>query len=707
MDASKPNGGETTLRQRMRDVALDLRWMELEDAWMLFDALDSEAFAAYGYNPIPVVRETRPTRWAELEKSETFSKLLALVESHLAAPPRCGDLTAGRKAAGSTIAYFSAEFGIHESLPIYAGGLGVLAGDHLKSAMDLGLDLTAVGLLYQRGVSRQRLDTERGQIDIAPMLAREDLPIRPARDAAGREAVVGVPMGGRVVKLGVFEVRLGAIRLLLLDADRPENSEEDRNMLSQLYAGGPEQRIRHEIALGVGGLRALHALGVEPDVVHLNEGHAAFCPLAMVCDAAGQRGATLEDAIAHTRKTCVFTTHTPVPAGHDVFPFELAGRYLEPFAEYAGLKTEELLEIGRPRGGGDELNMTTLALRLSRSVNGVSELHAEVSRELLAPSFAGSRFNEIRVPAVTNGVHVPTWQAREVAELLDRYLPSRWRVELTNTDLFAAVDEIPDEEIWKVRNQLRHRLVRWSRRNLRRRLVRAAEWAPTAGSPQVLDPDALLIVFARRFATYKRALLAFDDPERLAAILGNPERPAQLVFAGKAHPADAPGKRLIRHVLGLTEDPRFKGRVVMLEDYDLAVGRALVRGADVWLNTPTRPLEASGTSGMKAAMNGGLNLSILDGWWPEAFDGGQGWSIGGTETFEDRRDRDEDDADSLYTRLEQDVLPCFYDRDADGVPHAWVRMVKSSIKTVLPRFCAVRMVTDYIDKVYDPEATRG
>ena len=608
---------------------------------------------------------------------------------------------------GQSIAYFSAEFALHQSLPIYAGGLGVLAGDHCKEASDLGVPLIGVGFMYPQGYFHQYISPDGWQQESYERLNWTDAPIEPATTPDGAPLLTAVPLGERTVLVAVWRVRLGRVVLYLLDTDLEENAPADRELSARLYGGDRETRIQQEIILGVGGVRVLKALGMHPGVFHLNEGHAGFVVLQRIRELT-EHGASFDAALEDIRRTTVFTTHTPVPAGHDAFPFDLVERHLAGCWGPLGPNRERFLALGAyDNGGGNLFNMTALALRSAGTTNAVSSLHGQVTRAMWGPMWPGVAESDRPVGSVTNGVHVPTWLAADLADLFTKYLGSGWQDRHDDPELWDAVLAIPDEELWAVRRNLRRYLFTFVRERARQRwTVEHVSTPRIVAAGTLLDPDALTIGFARRFAGYKRPELIFHNPERLAAILNAVERPVQLIFAGKSHPADDVGKHHLQHVYRHALEPQYGGRVAFIDDYDLHVAHFLVQGCDVWLNNPRKPLEASGTSGMKAALNGVPHLSIGDGWWAEGFNGENGWTIDGQVASSNYDEVDDADAVALYQLLEELVVPAFYDRDAAGVPRRWMATVKESIRSVAPRFSARRMVKEYVERMYAPPLER-
>jgi glycogen phosphorylase len=604
------------------------------------------------------------------------------------------------------VAYFSAEFGIHESIPIYSGGLGILAGDHLKSASDLGIPLVGIGLYYDQGYFRQRLDASGWQHEDYIDVDDRQLPIQPATRNGLPLTVEIETRTGRLLAQ-VWRINVGRNMLLLLDSNVDGNSPEDRQLTSRLYGGDSRVRIRQELLLGVGGARALTALGISPGVVHLNEGHSAFAALELVRRRMELEGIDMGEALRRVAAQVVFTTHTPVPAGHDRFSPHLVEEHLGPLRDALGLSYEGLLGFGRvnPHDQGEEFCMTVLALKSCRRANAVSSLHGYVSRSMWMPLYPGLREDHVPIGHITNGVHVSTWLAPQMRQMYERHLGADWAERSTTPALWKTIEDVDDGELWEVHQTLKSRLIDFTRRRIVSQAERRGEPSSVL-SPlrRALSPDTLTIGFARRFATYKRANLLVDDLEMIATLVNHPQMPVQVIFAGKAHPQDAPGKSILQQIANLTRDPRFAGKLVFIEDYDMNVGRHLVQGVDVWLNNPRRPLEACGTSGQKVVLNGALNLSVLDGWWAEAYDGVNGFAIGMGETHSSIDIHDARDGTSLMAVLRDEVIPLYYDRDRDGLPRAWIARMKRAIRTLGGRFSADRMVMDYVMNAYIPAA---
>jgi starch phosphorylase len=609
------------------------------------------------------------------------------------------------------VAYFSMEFGVHEVLRIYAGGLGILAGDHAKSASDESVPLTGVGLFYHRGYFRQEMDGHgRHQVKY-PRARLKDLPLEAAAGRGGRELRVPVELPGRTVHAKVWRVRVGRVDLLLLDTDIPGNAREDRLITHRLYGGTREDRIRQEVVAGIGGVRALRALGIAPGVWHLNEGHVAFLTLERIGEARRELGLSVPEALEVVAADTVFTTHTPVPEGNEAFDLALAGRYLAPHAARAGIPLEEYLALGTDHGpdGRPFLSMTVLALRLSRFRNGVSRLHGEVSRRMWRHLWPGFRAEDVPITSVTNGVHTATWVSGAMDELLQERLGRDWTRHLDDPVFWRRAARIPAAELWQVKQSLKESLVGLARRREAGRLERLG-WSLERRRKAVaglLDPEAFTIGFARRFALYKRSALIFHDLERARRLFASRARPVQIIFAGKPHPEDAAGAAVFNRIAAISRMDGFRGKVLLLEDYDIDLARVLVQGVDLWLNNPRRPLEASGTSGEKVPINGGLNLSVLDGWWCEGHSSRTGWAIGKASAYDDPRRQDDEDAESLYRVLEHEVLPLYYRRDRRGVPVAWLDRVKTALADLVPRFSSSHMVLEYARRLYRPAFANG
>ncbi|MFQ5342561.1 MAG: alpha-glucan family phosphorylase [Anaerolineae bacterium] len=693
---------------RLDRLAYNLWWSWNPEARRLYSAIDPDLWEYVYHNPVRFLHQVGPAALERAASDETFLSryrtVMAAFDAYMKPDQTWFDRTYP-DLEDHTIAYFSAEFGLHESLPIYSGGLGILSGDHCKAASDLGLPFVGVGFLYPQGYFHQQIDPWGTQKAIYEKLDFSDVPALPATDDSGEQIVVQVDLPGRQVYATVWQIQVGRVPLFLLDTNVHPNNRADRTLAARLYGGDQEMRISQEIVLGIGGVRALRALGIMPTVWHMNEGHSAFMVLEQVRQLVQDEGLTFDEARKAITAHNVFTTHTPVPAGHDAFPFDVVEKYFGGYWPQMGLDRDGFMALGyhEQPWGEARFSMTVLALKLSGRYNGVSELHGRVSRKMWHVLWPDRAVDDVPIGHITNGVHTKTWLAPEMANLFDRHLGEGWEERLDEPATWDTVAEIPNAELWRIHRQRKQMMINYLRQRVRRQRERnLASLDEIAVAEQMLDPEALTIGFARRFASYKRATLIFRDLNRIQRILNQPGRPVQIIFAGKAHPADDPGKALIKHIVELSRHPGFQGRVVFVENYDINVARFLVRGVDLWLNNPRRPLEASGTSGQKAALNGAPNFSVLDGWWPEAFDGTNGWAIGTAMENADPDTQDAADAASLYHILENEIVPLFYDRDADRVPHGWLRVVKASIRTCAPRFSMRRMVKEYVERMYVP-----
>jgi starch phosphorylase len=691
-------------------LARNLWWTWHPEVINLFRDLDPIRWRQLDHNPIALLREFTPERLAvRAAEMVLFSRInyaYRRLKEYLAETQTWAATHAGVLGA-HPVAYFSAEFGLHESIPIYSGGLGVLSGDHIKSASGLGIPLVAVGLFYDQGYFKQHLDANGYQVEEYIDIRVENLPMEPALTPSGEPVTVSIPTRHGTLRAKVWLIHVGRIKLYLLDSNVEGNTPEDRELTSRLYGGDERTRIRQELLLGVGGVRALEAMHIRPGAYHLNEGHSAFAPLEVIRQHMQADGLSFEDAMREVARKTVFTTHTPVPAGHDRFNEALVEEHLGPLREQLGISHEQLMGLGRvePQNPGEPFCMTVMALKLSRYANAVSNLHGRITRRMWANLWPWRTEDEVPIGHITNGVHVPSWLAWQMRQLFDRHFPYGWIRRMGEPEVWQNVWNIDPGELWEVHNTLKTLLLAFVRRRVSRQCRRRNESEEIIEAARnVLNPNVLTIGFARRFATYKRATLLLWDVDRLARLVNNPERPVQIIFAGKAHPKDEPGKRYIQQIANLRQDPRFRERIVFIEDYDINVCRHMVQGVDVWLNTPRRPLEASGTSGQKAVLNGALHLSVLDGWWAEAYDGTNGFAIGTAAAHVDDRKADERDALSLFETLEQQVVPLYYDRDVDGLPHRWIRMMMSSISSLAWRFSAHRMVMDYTRHCYVPAA---
>ena len=696
--------------ERLRDLAFNLRWAWDHETIELFRRLDSDLWEMTEHNPVLMLgaidQEQLATAAADVGFLAHLERVSQELDAYLTSESDWFSRTHG-SVDGPMFAYFSAEFGVTECLSIFAGGLGVLAGDHLKSASDLGVPLIGVGLLYQQGYLRQYLNEAGWQQEVYEDNDFHNLPLTLERRPDGTPLTIEVAFPSRGVTAQVWRVQVGRATLYLLDTNIPANRLEDRDITHQLYGGGLEMRIEQEIVLGIGGYRALEALDLQPTVYHVNEGHAAFLALERIRCLMETRGLSFAEAREAASAGVVFTTHTPVAAGHDYFPPDLVERYFASYAQGLGLSLQEFLALGRqnPTDQSESFCMTVLALRMAACTNGVARLHGQVSRRMWQGLWPEVPDEEIPIVHITNGTHFPSWISHDMKELYDRYLGLRWRDEPADQSVWQRAERISGEELWRTHERRRERLVTFARRRLRAQLERrGASQTAIEAADEVLNPEALTIGFARRFAPYKRATLLLRDPDRLAQIFTDPDRPVQIIYGGKAHPRNDPGKELIRQIVDLARQERFRRNVVFLEDYDMSVARYLVQGADLWLNTPLRPREAIGTSGMKATANGVLNLSVLDGWWDEAYQPEVGWAIGRGEMYDDREYQDQVEAEALYDLLERDVVPLFYDRGVNGLPRGWLNHMKASIGTLCYYFNTHRMVQEYTERFYLPGA---
>ena len=696
----------------LRRLAVNLWWTWEPSARALFRELDPEIWHSTNHNPVRLLQLCRQARLEEMAANDDFLRAMRVVLQKFDAYMSRKDTWGRTRAKGDKakpVAYFSAEFGFHESFPNYSGGLGILSGDHCKSASDLDLPFCAVSLLYRHGYFKQQINKEGWQESLALNQNFSHLAVQPVLDAEKHHLTLGVKVLDRWVRVRVWQLAVGRVTLYLLDTFVPENSPEDREITAQLYGGDHEMRIKQEIILGIGGVHALNAMGIKPAAYHMNEGHAAFLALEIIRRRVEEDGLDFYAALQATAAGNVFTTHTPVPAGNDAFPLDLMRKYFGDYPASVKIDFELFASFGQTRKVPSEpFSMTILALRTSRHANGVSALHGRVSQGLWKDVWIGVPEEEVPITSVTNGIHTKTWMAPDFVKLYDRYMPG-WEEHLTDKDFWRKVQDIPDEDLWETHQRQKQRTLEFIRERTRMQWHRVGE-APEKirAISRMLNPEVLTIGFARRFATYKRATLLFSDIERLKRLLNNSEQPVQFVFAGKAHPKDEPGKRFIQEVYRFSRMPEFEGRIVFIEDYDHYVGRRLYQGVDLWLNNPRRPLEASGTSGMKLPPSGGLNLSVLDGWWCEGYTGKNGWAIG-PEIPEstippDPKFEDDVDVNSLFHVIETQILPLYYAKPDGRLPLAWINLMRESIRTVVPVFNTHRMVKEYAERLYDPAA---
>lgn len=694
---------------RLGELAYNLWWVWNPDAQRLFTQIDRPLWELVYHNPVAFLRRIERAQLNAAADDryyvDLYDRVLRDFDAYMTSDATWWRSTYPRQAANDAqIAYFSFEFGIHESLPVYAGGLGILSGDHLKEASDMGLPLVALGFYYTQGYFSQKISEDGWQETRNLVLNFEDMPVVPLSGADGGPMTIAVTLAGRKVVARILEVQVGRIPLYLLDTDLEQNNPADRQLTARLYTSDQEVRIAQEILLGIGGVRAVHQLGYTPTVWHMNEGHSAFLTIQRIREMMAE-GLNFEDASKKVRETNIFTTHTPVPAGNDEFPLWMMDKYFSHIFPEIQLSRDQFMDIARnQQSWGETFSMPVLALRLSRFANGVSELHGRVSREMWHGLWPNLRVDDVPISHVTNGVHPSTWLARRMRLLYNRYLGQDWQENLDDTDMWELVNSIPDAELWAVRRHLKNKLVSYAIERARRLWVTGGfHPVQVVASGVLLEPYSLTIGFARRFATYKRGNLIMRDLDRLLRIVNNADMPVQIIFAGKAHPADEPGKLVIQDVYRRVKDARAGGRLVFLEDYDMNLARLMVQGVDVWMNTPRRPHEASGTSGMKAAMNGTLNFSVLDGWWREGFNGRNGWAIGDDQDYLDPYQQDEADARSMYDTLENEIIPLYYQkRGADGLPTEWIARVKECIRTLSPQFSTRRMLKEYITGMYIP-----
>ena len=703
-----------TLPDALKDIEFiskNMFWSWNHDFLELFKRIDSNLWTACGHNPVKLLGSVSQARLESLADNQGFlgqlQQAAEKLKSYLNMPTWYEKVCS--RCTKPIIAYFSAEFGIHECLPIYAGGLGILAGDHLKSASDLGVPLVGIGLLYRKGYFRQYLNIDGWQQETYVENEYYNMPIELVRKESGRPLTISVEYPGRCVVAQIWCVSIGRVKLYLLDTNVHANSPMDRMITSSLYGGDRELRIRQEIMLGIGGLKALSAIDITPTVCHMNEGHAAFMALERIRELRTTQNMTFEEAMEATRAGNVFTIHTPVKAGLDEFRVELMDKYFGSYFPKLGINRNRFLALGRilPDDDSEPFKMPVLALRLSGYINGVSKLHGQISRGIWGSLWPAVPLEEVPIISITNGIHIKNWLSEEMDSLYVRYLGPNWANEAMDKSIWETIDQISDEEFWQIHQRCKEQLIVFTRNKLKAQMQRRGTYHTKMNhAEEVLDSEALTIGFARRFASYKRGNLLLKDPRRLIKLLNDSDRPIQIIFSGKAHPKDTEGKDIIRQIIYFANQPDVRRRVVFLEDYDIDIARFLVRGVDVWLNNPRRPMEASGTSGMKAAVNGVLNMSTPDGWWCEGYTPDGGWVIGTGETYEDNDYQDIVESQSIYDLLENEVIPLFYTRSSDNLPRAWIRRVKNSVKWIAARFNTHRMVADYTRRFYNPAAAK-
>ena len=706
-ESGEPTNSESAMiYDKLWGLANNLWWSWHPECDQLFRDIDPIRWRQLDHNPVAMLREMSVEqvgqRVSELVLQSRVNYAYRRLQEYLTNTQTWASTNAGVLGA-KPVAYFSAEFGIHESVPIYSGGLGVLAGDHIKSASGLGVPLVGVGLYYSHGYFRQHLDDSGMQQEDYLETKIENLPMQPAVGLDGEPITVRIDTRNGSLKAKVWRMLVGRVQLYLLDCNVEGNKPEDRELTSRLYGGDMRTRIRQELVLGVGGVRALAALGIKPGAYHLNEGHSAFGGLEVVRQRMSDDGLPFADAVRQTARMTCFTTHTPVEAGHDRFPADLIEEHLGPLRDSMGISHDQLMSLGRvdSNNNGETFCMTVIGLKMSHYANAVSNLHGVISRRMWHCMWPERPEEGVPIGHITNGVHVHSWLAGQMSQLYDKHFPANWARRIQYPEIWQSIHDVEPGELWETHNALKNNLLAFVRRRLSRQCRRRGESdAVIEAARNTLNPNALTIGFGRRFATYKRANLLFAELDRISDLLSNEQRPIQLIYAGKAHPKDEPGKRFIKEIANLRHDPRFAGRVAFVEDYDINVCRHLIQGVDVWLNNPRRPLEASGTSGQKVVLNGGLNCSILDGWWAEAYNGVNGFAIGHGTSHVDDRITDERDSEALYHTLANEVIPCFYDRDSDGLPKAWIKRMMHSISTLAWRFSSHRMVADYSNRSY-------
>jgi glycogen phosphorylase len=690
---------------RLEEIAQNIWWVWNSDAKNMFRKIDREAWIEAGSNPVQLLNILSYEKLVEMGNDTEFVKKLDSIYADFKAY-----MSVPKDSVNPSVAYFSMEFGLTEVLKIYSGGLGVLAGDYLKEASDINLDLTAVGFLYRYGYFTQSLSVDGQQVPLYEAQNFNNLPIQQVKDANEQPVIIEVPYPGRTVYAYVWKVSVGRISLYLLDTDMDANSEYDRVITHQLYGGDWENRMKQEIMLGIGGMLLLKKLGIEKQVYHCNEGHAALINVQRLVDNVQEKGLEFNQALEVVRSSSLYTVHTPVPAGHDSFTEELFGKYMSDYPAKLNLSWDEFIDMGREHPGdhNDKFSMSVFACNTCQEVNGVSWLHGKVSQEMFNPIWKGYYPEELHVSYVTNGVHLPTWTASEWKAVYEKYFTKAFYADQSNSKIWQGVYQIPDQVIWDTRMTMKNRLVNFIKEQFRE------NWLKNQGDPtrivnilEAINPNALIIGFGRRFATYKRAHLLFTDLERLERIVNDPLRPVQFLFTGKAHPADGGGQGLIKRIIEISRMPQFLGKVIFLENYDMRLAKRLVSGVDIWLNTPTRPLEASGTSGEKAQMNGVLNFSVLDGWWLEGYVKGAGWALTEKRTYENDMYQDQLDAATIYSMLENEIVPLYYAKNTKGFSPEWIQYIKNSIALITPRFTTKRMIDDYISRFYTKLASRS
>jgi len=686
----------------LKEISRNLWWAWNTEARDLFQYIDADIWEECEHNPILLLEEVNYQRLLELENDEEF-----LLKMHQVSSSLSKYLSDRKELKGPSVAYFSMEYGLHDSLKIFSGGLGILAGDYLKEASDSKVSLVGVGLLYRYGYFRQNISINGEQLSNYDAQQFSKIPVQPTYDKDGNWVTIQVEYPGRTVSARIWQVSVGAVKLFLLDADFEANSDEDRFVTHHLYGGDNENRLKQEMVLGLGGIRALKKLGYQMDIYHCNEGHAAMIGLERMADFVSEKGLVYAEAKEVVRASTLFTTHTPVPAGHDSFHQDMFRRYMDKYPARIGISWDDFVGLGKAEVYEDHFNMSYLACNMSQGINGVSMLHGDVSKEVLSPLYKGFLSEELEIGYVTNGVHYATWAAKEWKELHQKYFGKNFPEDQLDFDLWNKIYKIPDEEIWSMKQTLRLKTIgyikqrftnTWINRNENPKLI-----SEVLGK---LNPYALTIGFARRFATYKRAHLLFRNLDRLSKLVNDPARPVQFLFAGKAHPADKAGQDLIKYIVEISKRPEFLGKILFVQNYDMNLAKMMLQGVDIWMNTPTRPLEASGTSGEKGVMNGTIHFSVLDGWWVEGYKEGAGWALPQENDYDVTELQDELDAEKIYNIFEEEILPAFYTRDTNGIPKKWVSFIKNTFAQVAPNFTTARMIRDYQDRYYRPQAER-
>jgi starch phosphorylase len=692
--------------KRLEDIAYNLWWSWNHDALDLFENIDPELWQKTNKNPVRFLRQVSLNKLEEAENNKAYmvkyGEIINLFDSYMSDTNTWFSKNyPSIESDKHIIAYFSAEYGLSEILPVYSGGLGVLSGDHCKSASDLGIPFVALGLFYKQGYFNQHINKDGWQETVFTNLNISSLPMKPAVNAEGKQVVIGVEYPGRIVYAKVWEIKIGRVPLYLMDTDIEKNSESDRWLTSRLYGGDQETRIQQEIMLGIGGVKTLEALGINASVYHINEGHSAFLSLEVIKKLMEEKKLSFKSAKEAAAAHIVFTTHTPVPAGNDTFPLYMIDKYFSNYWNQLGISRHQFLDLGLKVNDSQNFNMTVLALTISGIKNGVSELHGAVTRNIYANLWPGIPEDEIPITHITNGIHTISWLSPLLKNLYDKYLEKGWQKNITEKNVWSGIDNITDNLLWSAHMQLKKELVEYLRIKIKQQRI-SNGYSPESirEAERLLNPDALTIGFARRFATYKRANLIFRNIEKIKSILNNSRMPVQIIFAGKAHPADRAAHEIIKHINDISFQEGFSGKVVLVEDYNMELSRKMIQGVDIWLNNPRRPLEASGTSGQKACINGVINFSVLDGWWCEGYNGNNGWVIGSDNYYDNEYYQDNADSESLYYTLENHIIPLYYNRNISGIPQEWVKLMKESIKTIAHYFSTQRMVQDYTNKMY-------